>query len=150
MLEAGYKINIIPERAQVSLDCRLLPDTDPRAFVSNLQQIVNDDSVSFDVRWPDSPPAITPTDTALFQAIEEACRAHQPNSLPVPMISVGGTDSRFFRAKGIPAYGMVPTMLTGEDGKGVHGLNERLSIENLLLGTKIVHDLTLRAATSHP
>jgi acetylornithine deacetylase/succinyl-diaminopimelate desuccinylase-like protein len=62
------------------------------------------------------------------------------------MISVGGTDSRFFRAKGIPAYGMVPTMLTGEDAKGVHGLNERLSIENLLLGMKIVYDLTLRAA----
>lgn len=146
MLEAGYKINIIPERAQVSLDCRLLPDTDPHAFVSNLQQLVNDDGITFDVRWPDAPPAIAPTDTALFQAIEEACLAYLPASLPVPTICVGGTDSRFFRARGVPAYGMVPMMLTGEDWKGVHGLDERLSIDNLLLGTQIVHDLTLRAA----
>lgn len=36
--------------------------------------------------------------------------------------------------------------LAAEDRKGFHGLDERLSIENLLLGTKILHDLTLRAA----
>jgi acetylornithine deacetylase/succinyl-diaminopimelate desuccinylase-like protein len=69
-----------------------------------------------------------------------------PESLPAPSICGGGTDSRFFRDKGVPAYGLVPTMLTAEDRKGFHGLDERLSIENLLLGTKIVHDLTLRAA----
>ena len=41
MLEGGYKINVIPERAEMSFDCRLLPDTDPRAFVSNIQQLVS-------------------------------------------------------------------------------------------------------------
>ena len=46
----------------------------------------------------------------------------------------------------MPAYGLVPTMLTAEDRKGFHGLDERLAISNLLLGTRIVHDLTLRSA----
>jgi len=146
MMEAGYKINIIPEKAQMSFDCRLLPDTDPTAFVSNVQQTVNDDSITFQVQWPDAPPTFAPTDTGLFKAIEQACLAHMPASLPTPSISAGGTDARFFREKGVPAYGLVPTMLTAEDRKGFHGLDERLAIENLLLGTKIVHDLTLRAA----
>ena len=41
-----------------------------------------------------------------------------------------------------------PGMFTAEDMKGFHGLDERLSIDNLLLGTKIVHDATLRIAAS--
>ena len=45
-----------------------------------------------------------------------------------------------------PILPAAPTMLTAEDRKGFHGLDERLAIENLLLGCKIVFDLTLRAA----
>jgi acetylornithine deacetylase/succinyl-diaminopimelate desuccinylase-like protein len=146
MMEAGYKINIIPEKASMSFDCRLLPDTDPEAFISNIQQAVNDDGISIDVRWPTEPPNFAPTDTGLFSAIESACKAHMPESVPAPSICAGGTDARFFRQVGVPSYGLVPTMLTAEDRKGFHGLDERLAIENLLLGTKIVHDLTLRAA----
>ncbi len=146
MMEAGYKINIIPEKASMSFDCRLLPDTDPQAFISNVEQVVNDEGITIDVRWPDAPPNFAPTDTGLFRAIEQACLAHMPASLPAPSICAGGTDARFFREKGVPAYGLVPTMLTAEDRKGFHGLNERLAIDNLLLGTRIIHDLTLRAA----
>src|SRR5215216_2302344 len=56
MMEAGYKINIIPEKASMSFDCRLLPDTDANAFVSNVEQVVNDPGITVDVRWPDAPP----------------------------------------------------------------------------------------------
>jgi acetylornithine deacetylase/succinyl-diaminopimelate desuccinylase-like protein len=146
MMEAGYKINIIPEKASMSLDCRLLPDTDANAFVSNVQQIVSDEGITFDVEWPDAAPSMAPVENPLFTAIEQACMAHAPTALPVPTICVGGTDARFFRQLGIPAYGLVPGMFTGEDMKGYHGIDERLNVENLLLGTKIVFDLTLRAA----
>ena len=146
MMEAGYKINIIPEKAQMSFDCRLLPDTDANAFVSNLQQIVNDDGISFEVEWPDAAPSMAPVENPLFQAIEAACSANLPTALPVPTICVGGTDARFFRQLGIPSYGLVPGMFTGEDMKGYHGIDERISVDNLLLGCKIIFDLTLRAA----
>jgi acetylornithine deacetylase/succinyl-diaminopimelate desuccinylase-like protein len=146
MMSGGYKINIIPEKASMSFDCRLLPDTDANAFVSNVQQIVNDAEIEFDVDWPDAAPSMAPVVNPLFEAIEQACTAHLPAALPVPTICVGGTDARFFRQLGIPAYGLVPGMFTGEDMKGYHGIDERLSVENLLLGTKIVFDLTLRAA----
>src|SRR4051794_14086454 len=89
MMEAGYKINIIPEKAQMSFDCRLLPDTDANAFVSNVQQIVSDDGISFEVEWPDAPPIMAPVENPLFRAIEQACRANLPTALPVPSICVG-------------------------------------------------------------
>src|SRR3954451_13979665 len=82
MFQAGYKINIIPEQAELGLDCRLLPDTDERAFISRLEQIVDDPSITFDVGWPNVPPATAPWDPASpFTAIEQACRAHVPASV---------------------------------------------------------------------
>src|SRR3712207_4339254 len=42
LMSGGYKINVIPEQAEMSFDCRLLPDTDERSFVSNLEQTIND------------------------------------------------------------------------------------------------------------
>ena len=146
MMSGGYKINIIPEQAEMSFDCRLLPDTDERSFVSNLEQIVNDPNIKFEVRWPDAANATAPWEGELFQAIEQACRAHMPQALVTPSICVGGTDARFFRERGVPAYGLVPGLFTTDDVKGFHGLDERLSIENLSLGTRIVYDLVLRAA----
>jgi acetylornithine deacetylase/succinyl-diaminopimelate desuccinylase-like protein len=148
LLKGGYKINILPEEAEMSFDCRLLPDTDERAFVSNLEQVVGDPGITFEVTWPSSRPVISPWSGApLFEAIEAACRARVPEALVTPSICVGGTDSRYFRDRGVPAYGLVPCMLTAEDMKGFHGVDERLSVDNLRLGTQIVFDLTARVVT---
>jgi acetylornithine deacetylase/succinyl-diaminopimelate desuccinylase-like protein len=146
MLKGGYKINVIPEQAEMSFDCRLLPDTDERAFVSNLEQVINDPAVKLEVMWPNSPPATADWGGELFRAIEEACLAYAPDSVVTPSICVGGTDARFFRERGVPAYGLVPCLFDAEDLKGYHGIDERLSLENLGLGTRIVFDVALRAA----
>jgi acetylornithine deacetylase/succinyl-diaminopimelate desuccinylase-like protein len=146
MMSGGYKINIIPEQAEFSFDCRLLPDTDERAFVSNLQQLVNDPAIEFEVEWADSAPAMAPYDGELFQALEQSALAHAPSSAAVPSICVGGTDARFFRERGVPAYGLVPGLYTADDLKGFHGIDERLAVDNLRLGTQIVLDTTLRVA----
>jgi acetylornithine deacetylase/succinyl-diaminopimelate desuccinylase-like protein len=68
--------------------------------------------------------------------------------MAVPTIAVVGTDARFFRERGVPAYGLVPGLFTGDELKGFHGIDERLSIANLRLGTQIIYDLTLRLAGS--
>jgi acetylornithine deacetylase/succinyl-diaminopimelate desuccinylase-like protein len=148
MFQAGYKINVIPQEAELSLDCRLLPDTDERAFIARLEQIVDDPSITFEVGWPKVPAATAPWDAASpFTAIEQACRAHVPDSVVTPSLFVAGTDGRFFRQRGVPSYGLVPCIFTAEDLKGYHGIDERLSLENLTLGTKIILDLTARLAT---
>ncbi|HEY3058487.1 MAG TPA: M20/M25/M40 family metallo-hydrolase [Chloroflexota bacterium] len=147
MLSGGYKINVIPERAEMSFDCRLLPDTDARAFVSNLEQVVNDAGVTFEVTWPDAAPATAPWDNPLFKALESACKTHAPNAIVTPSICVGGTDARYFRQRGVPAYGLVPCLFDAEDLKGYHGIDERLSIENLRLGTMIIYDTVLTCVT---
>jgi acetylornithine deacetylase/succinyl-diaminopimelate desuccinylase-like protein len=130
----------------MSFDCRLLPDTDERAFVSNLEQLVNDPGVTFEVTWPEVKAAIMDWGNPLFIALEAACRQYAPKALVTPSICVGGTDARYFRDVGVPSFGLVPGLFNEDDMKGYHGLNERLSIKNLELGTKIIYETTLRAA----
>jgi acetylornithine deacetylase/succinyl-diaminopimelate desuccinylase-like protein len=146
MLSGGYKINIIPEQAEMSFDCRLLPDTDVRAFISNLEQLINDPAVKLEVRWPDSPPTIDPWDNELFRALEASCLEYRPDAVVSPSICVGGTDARHFRQRGVPAYGLVPGVFNAEDLKGYHGVNERVSLDNLRLGTQIIFSTTTRIA----
>jgi acetylornithine deacetylase/succinyl-diaminopimelate desuccinylase-like protein len=149
MLSGGYKINIIPERAEMSFDCRLLPDTDERAFVSNVEQCISDPGVAVEViDWPEVPSVTAPWDGGLFSALDAACRTYLPNAVVTPSICVGGTDGRYFRARGIPTYGLVPGMFTAEDLKGFHGVDERMAVANLRLGTQIILDTTLRIAAS--
>ncbi len=149
MLSGGYKVNIIPERAEMTFDCRLLPDTDEKAFVSNLEQIVNDPGVTFEVMRTPDPPVTSPwTDSPLFDALEAACRANAPHARVTPTICVGGTDARYFRLAGVPSYGLVPGLFTADDLKGFHGIDERLSIANLMLGASIVLDATARVAVA--
>jgi acetylornithine deacetylase/succinyl-diaminopimelate desuccinylase-like protein len=146
MLSGGYKINVIPEQAEMSFDCRLLPDTDERAFISNLEQLINDPGVQLEVTWPDSPPVTTAWDGRRVRALEAACNHYAPNAVVSPSICVGGTDGRYFRNRGIPVYGLVPCLFNADDLKGYHGVDERLSLANLRLGTQIVFDTSVRVA----
>jgi acetylornithine deacetylase/succinyl-diaminopimelate desuccinylase-like protein len=148
MLSGGYKVNIIPEQAEMTFDCRLLPDTDVGAFVSNLEQLINDPAIRLEVQWPDSPPTIDAWDNELFRALEAACHEYRPHAVVSPTICVGGTDARYFRQRGVPAYGLLPGLFDAEDMKGYHGVNERVSLDNLRLGTQIVFGTTLRVAAA--
>jgi acetylornithine deacetylase/succinyl-diaminopimelate desuccinylase-like protein len=58
-----------------------------------------------------------------------------------PPIQTGFTDSHFFRARGIPSYGYSPFLVPPEDDAGVHGNEERVSIENVRRGTRMMLEL---------
>ena len=62
----------------------------------------------------------------------------------LPSVSAGFTDSRVFRKHGITAYGFIPILLEQEEAMTVHGHNERISVENLRLGTQILFETVRR------
>jgi len=141
MLKAGYKVNVIPERAEAGLDCRLLPDTDLEAFLAWLRDKMGDGRVQIEVLKRSSRTDISPLDGELIDAMKRAVTRHVPDALVVPMQMPGASDSRFFRARGIPAYGLGPFVIDKEEIKLTHGVDERISIENLELGIKIAYDV---------
>jgi acetylornithine deacetylase/succinyl-diaminopimelate desuccinylase-like protein len=54
----------------------------------------------------------------------------------VPSVIPGFTDSHFFREQGVESYGFIPLVLGEEDEKTVHGINERVSVDNLRDGVR--------------
>lgn len=141
-LHGSGKINVVPPTAAAELDCRVLPDQDVGAFVAEIQRIAGEE---VDVQTMMAfTPAISPTDTYLYATLEEVMQERFPDAVVVPAVSSGFTDSHFLRDLGIAAYGYTPLLVPVEDQAGVHGNNERVSIENVRRGTDIMQQVLER------
>ena len=145
-LKASDKTNVIPPIATAALDVRLLPGEDPAAFLAELTRVVGDSSVTFRPQGPSWPATESATDTPLFRAIEGAARARHPNALVTTPMLAGFTDSHYFRRLGITSYGIAPFPLTLADSRGVHGNDERVSIDALRFGVRFVFDVVAGVA----
>ena len=130
ILEASNKINVVPPDASAQLDCRLLPDQDPDAFIEQLSTIINDPAIRIE-RIMGFTPAVSSVDTELYRAIEAVTERHFPGARVIPAVSTGFTDSHFFRDMGIVAYGYEPTVLPSAELGRFHGNDERISLENV-------------------
>ena len=142
ILRSGYKVNVIPERAEAGIDCRLLPDTDAAQFHRWLETAIADERVKVETVETFAPTAISPIESPFFDAVRHALARHVPDGIVFPFQEPGATDSRYFRARNIPGYGFGPFVLEMSEMDRIHGVDERISIENLVLGVKIAHDVT--------
>jgi acetylornithine deacetylase/succinyl-diaminopimelate desuccinylase-like protein len=141
MLTAGYKVNVIPEKAEASLDVRLLPETDPQEFVRWLKARINDDRVQIETLQISPPSGVAPLDNPFYRAVTHAVNRHAPGADVFPLLMPGATDGRYWRMRGYPAYGFGPCILERADVGRVHGIDERISADNLLLGIKMTRDM---------
>jgi acetylornithine deacetylase/succinyl-diaminopimelate desuccinylase-like protein len=148
MIQAGYRVNVIPSEAKATLDVRLQPGEDADTFLETVRSLVNDPNV--DVRYGAraSRPATEPSrlTTEVFPAIEAAVkRLYDAPTLPT--MSTGATDMAFLRAKGIQCYGIGPATDTedGPKGFGAHSDQERILVSELhrfvQLHYEVVRDL---------
>jgi len=147
MIRSGTKENIIPERCEAVIDCRLLPGQTIEDLRRTITETVGGaDKVDIEPIQADQG-SVSPQDTGLYEGIAETMTELDPGCGFVPYMVSGGTDSRFFRQKGIPAYGFLPLkpdLSLSEMLSIVHGRNERISQANLLLATKFFYRLVKR------
>jgi len=142
-VSAGIKHNVIPARAEATLDIRLLPGVKPEEFTAELEAVINDPKVRVEnvhVGWSDT----NPFDTELFRLIEDVVHEHVEDAVVVPGMTVGFTDSSVLRNRGMISYGFSGGIGTPELAKGVHGHNERVPIESFRLNCQMVWEVTRR------
>ena len=141
-LSGSNKTNVIPPEATAEIDIRLLPDTDPDQFLETLKGIVGDTAVHWSTILAPKTPLESPIDTDLFRAIERAAHERAPDAFVTTPMQTGATDRPTYRKLGIVTYAIDPFLTEqAERQKGVHGNNERLSIENVGFGIKYVYDI---------
>ncbi|HUY66126.1 MAG TPA: M20/M25/M40 family metallo-hydrolase [Acidimicrobiales bacterium] len=141
IMEAGSKVNVIPDRVELTVDIRSLPGWEAAEVRAMLDEVIGDLSDDVEVDFRSAEPATTsPIDTPLWDALERVSRLFYPGARTVPFLTVGATDARFHRALGSVAYGFgLHSRAIGfeEYGAMFHGIDERVDVESLHLSTEM-------------
>lgn len=141
-LEGSGKINVVPPETTAEVDCRLVPDQDPQEFLDQMAVILGPE-IEVEVIIGFSP-AVSTTDTELYRIIESVTGEEFPGAPFVPQVVGGFTDSHFFRDLGIVSYGYEPTATRYEDWNSVHGNDERVTVENVRRGVRLMVEIVQR------
>ncbi len=141
VLQAGAKENIIPDRAEATLDLRLLPQRTPQDMVEKLIRLINDPRVEIEILQSPEPAVTSDPETEFFQTLASVIRELVPQAIITPMLTPGTTDSTFFRQKGVQSYGLFPAIINPGELARFHGIDERISLENLRLGTQLTYQV---------
>ncbi|MFH9586291.1 M20/M25/M40 family metallo-hydrolase [Streptomyces luteogriseus] len=144
MLEAGYKINVIPGEAVAHVDGRFMPGGEEE-FRTTLDRLTGPD-----VDWEFHHREValqSPVDSATFAGMQAAIEEFAPEGHVVPFCMSGGTDAKQFSRLGITGYGFTPLKLPdGYDYAAMfHGVDERVPVEALHFGVRVL-DRFLRTA----
>ncbi len=136
---AGIKSNSIPARADLTCDVRTLPHQDVayvRAEIEGMMQGISGVTLDLDV-WADA--NSSPADSPFVDQIRQATELALGQRIRLaPALTIGFTDSRCVRPLGTQVYGFLPLRPDLDTSRsGVHGINERMEIENLVLRTKM-------------
>ena len=141
MMSGSKQTNVIPNAASCTLDVRLLPGEDPRAFLAELERVIEDPAIKIENINGFKPPNSSPIDTDLFRAVSTVEKAHHPEAIITTRMLSGYTESQLYRQLGIISYGWSPIATTNQENEGVHGNNERITVDNVRDGTQEMYEV---------
>ena len=146
MIRASEKVNVIPSRAQLKIDCRVPPGLGEEVVRRRIADVLGDDGDELELEFTETVVGnASPADTGLMAAIERWVRSHDEGAETVPVILPGFSDSRWFR-DAFPdcvAYGFFPHrhMTLREAAPLVHSANERIDVRDLGFAARCYADL---------
>jgi len=152
IIHGGVKENIIPSECEAVFDCRILPGQTTAEALNCVKELLKDiglDKLEFEIIQANEP-SESSMDTPLYRLMVETIKEFEPNCAVAPILLTGGTDSRFFRRLGAACYGFQPVLSDlpyGEILRMVHGIDERISIKNLVFGTSVLYNVVEKFMT---
>ena len=144
VLDAGDKVNVVPTSASAMIDIRLLPDTDQAAFLDDVRQHLGPD-IEIEILLDAPPSEPSSTENPVYRCLADNLPG---GAVTVPAFIPGITDSRYFRERGVDAYGFSPFVYAATEAIGVHGKNEKITIKTLDRGVTTMQDLLVSCATN--
>jgi len=142
MLGGSQQTNVIPPDAWANLDVRLLPGEDPKQVLESVRRVVADGEITVEPENQEFRVANeSPTDTGLFAAIREVAGHYFPGAPVAPRLTSGYTENQRYRPLGIVCYGFTPYTATDDEGSTEHGNDERIRIDELRRGYRVLYDV---------
>ena len=143
--------NVMPARASLELDCRVLPGTGPEEVLAAVRERLGDlvEGVDYALALPETlvPGSDSPADGALPAAVAAWLAETEPGATVLQVLCTGYTDSSFLRAAGgTAAYGFSPFRATPTEvlDAGYHNADERVHVDDLRLSVEFHLDLARR------
>ena len=146
-LKGGHATNALPQLAEANVNCRIYPDESAASVQAELSRAIGDTSVQVLIR---SQRPSTPASPLRPDVVNHVTRITQElwGAMPIiPTMSTGATDSRFFRALGIPAFGVSGLFSDPTVDARAHGRDERMAIRSFYEGQEFLYRLTKALAT---
>jgi acetylornithine deacetylase/succinyl-diaminopimelate desuccinylase-like protein len=145
IVSAGEKINVIPARAEVRVDCRTPPGMGAEATLARIHEVLGEVD-GLEIEFTEQVVGNrSPLRSPLMDAIADWVGAQDPGAQAVPVVLPAFTDSRWFRAAfpDCVAYGFFPQrhQTLYETWPLVHGADERIDVRDLGFATAFFHDL---------
>jgi len=141
MMNGSKQTNVIPNAATCNLDVRLLPGENPQLLLAELEKVIADPTIKVENINGFKPPNSSPIDTDLFRAVSTVEKSHHPEAIITTRMLSGYTESQLYRQLGIICYGWSPIATTSQENEGVHGNNERITVENVREGTQEMYEV---------
>ncbi|HEX9501648.1 MAG TPA: M20/M25/M40 family metallo-hydrolase [Thermoanaerobaculia bacterium] len=139
-IHGGVCPNCLPLNATANIDIRLLDDERPEPMLSKVRALLPK-GAKLDVLLAGEPVPESPSDTELFRVMAAAMKRAEPGSTVAPVVSAGTSDSRYFRARGVVAYGIAPFKVNYYDADTVHGTDERIRASFFPPGVRLMREI---------
>jgi acetylornithine deacetylase/succinyl-diaminopimelate desuccinylase-like protein len=146
VVKGGKQFNVIPASAEAVLNVRTLPGHSIDKVVNRLRAIVSEPGISIEISHRGEEAPASDPDSEMFAAIAETARELDPRMAVVPYLSTGVTDSARLRTLGVKAYGVLPFPMVQSDEERMHGHDERVPLESLYFGTRLIYGAIERIA----
>ncbi len=149
-IAASEKINVIPSRAELRVDCRVPPGLGEREVREGIAEVLGEENaggwrIEFTERVVGNR---SPVASRLMDTISEWIAEQDPGAQAVPVVLPGFTDSRHFRLAfpDCVAYGFFPQRHQSllESAPLIHGADERIDVRDLAFATQLFRDLAVR------
>jgi acetylornithine deacetylase/succinyl-diaminopimelate desuccinylase-like protein len=140
MLEAGHAFNALPQSAQATVNCRVLPGEPIEEVLKTLVRVVDDVQIIVTPTWTHVYSKPSPLTPEILQAVERVTAEFWPGIPVIPTMSTGATDGSFLRNAGIPTYGT--SGLAGDiNDVRAHGKDERVLVKSFNDGQEYLYRL---------
>jgi acetylornithine deacetylase/succinyl-diaminopimelate desuccinylase-like protein len=140
LLEGGHADNALPQKAQATVNCRVLPGESIDEVEKTLVRVVADDQISVAPTLVDVQSAPSPLKPEILGAIKQVTAECWPGIPVIPIMSTGATDGRFLRNVGIPVYG-TSGLASDIDDVRAHGKDERVLVKSFYDGQEYLYQL---------
>ncbi|MEJ7927074.1 M20/M25/M40 family metallo-hydrolase [Sphingobium sp. AN641] len=130
MAQAGHALNALPQSAKLQVNCRIFPGVAIDAVRTEIVRVVGDPTAIIRTLGEPTASDASPLRRDIVDAVTAAVRARYPGIMIIPSMSAGATDSLYFRAIGVPSYGVSSLFMRSADSFA-HGLDERVPVAGI-------------------